>query len=104
MTLEPYLEGPYVKHSDNMGHDLGASEVPAAFSWFTYAAPGGSLVVCDVQGVGARFTDPQVHSRGSPQQSFYMHHLSELSSARLWLSLQSHLNFHRHLSHSVLFS
>lgn len=62
MTLEPYLEGRYVKHSDNLGHDLGASELPAAFSWFTFVASGGSLVVCDLQGVGARFTDPQIHS------------------------------------------
>ena len=38
------------------------SEVASAFSYFTYVASGRLLVVCDIQGVGNFFTDPQIHS------------------------------------------
>jgi hypothetical protein len=35
---------------------------PQAFSHFTYEASSHSLLVCDVQGVGDMYTDPQVHT------------------------------------------
>ena len=79
VCLEPFIAGQFVKYNDNVGHVLPAieelnlfyccfaerptpSEVASAFSYFTYVASGRLLVVCDIQGVGNFFTDPQIHS------------------------------------------
>ena len=35
---------------------------PQAFSHFTYEKSGRTLLVCDIQGVGDLWTDPQIHS------------------------------------------
>lgn len=61
-TLEPYLPGEYVKHSDNYGHNETEDEIAAAFSYFTYVNSNSLLVVCDIQGVGTFYTDPQIHT------------------------------------------
>ena len=61
-TLEPYLPGDYTKHSDNAGHVETDDEVAKAFSWFTYVTSERLLVVCDIQGVGSFYTDPQIHT------------------------------------------
>lgn len=61
-SLEPYLEGEYVKHNDNNGHNETEDEVAAAFSYFTYINSNKLLVVCDIQGVGTFYTDPQIHT------------------------------------------
>lgn len=62
LCLEPYLEGDYVKHNDNNGHDMTHDEVAASFSYFTYITSNKLLVVCDIQGVGTFYTDPQIHT------------------------------------------
>lgn len=62
LCLEPYLAGEYVKHSDNDGHNETEDELAAAFSYFTYATSSKLLVVCDIQGVGTFYTDPQIHT------------------------------------------
>mmetsp|Transcript_37797 Transcript_37797/g.70524 ORF Transcript_37797/g.70524 Transcript_37797/m.70524 type:complete len:293 (+) Transcript_37797:63-941(+) len=62
LCLEPYLAGDYVKHSDNAGHTETDDEVAAAFSYFTYILSEKLLVVCDIQGVGTFYTDPQIHT------------------------------------------
>jgi len=36
--------------------------VVAAFCYFTYIASGKLSVVCDIQGVGTFYTDPQIHT------------------------------------------
>lgn len=61
-TMEPELTGAYVKHNDNTGIIETAEELPQAFSHFSYEASFHQLVVCDIQGVGSYYTDPQVHS------------------------------------------
>lgn len=62
-TIEPFLPGDYVKLNDNTGRKKSqGAELAQVFSYFTYIASGGSLVVCDIQGVGSTFTDPQIHS------------------------------------------
>lgn len=62
-ACEPYIEGKYVKYSNNWGfvssHDRNT---PHAFSHFTHHISGGKYIVVDVQGVGDKYTDPQVHS------------------------------------------
>ena len=35
---------------------------PQAFSHFTYEYSNHTLLICDVQGVGDMYTDPQVHT------------------------------------------
>lgn len=62
LCLEPYLEGDYVKHNDNNGHDMSLDDVAASFSYFTYITSNKLLVVCDIQGVGTFYTDPQIHT------------------------------------------
>jgi len=60
-SLEPYMEGQYVKHSD-ISTALTQDETAAAFSYFTYLRSNKRLVVCDIQGVGTFYTDPQIHT------------------------------------------
>eukprot|EP01010_Urceolus_cornutus_P004597 NODE_735_length_1384_cov_395.483146_g556_i0.p1 GENE.NODE_735_length_1384_cov_395.483146_g556_i0~~NODE_735_length_1384_cov_395.483146_g556_i0.p1 ORF type:complete len:285 (-),score=57.62 NODE_735_length_1384_cov_395.483146_g556_i0:529-1317(-) len=61
--VEPFLNGKYVKHSNNYGYVAPENDATAAaFSHFTYCLSSGKLLVCDIQGVGEMFTDPQIHS------------------------------------------
>jgi hypothetical protein len=62
-ALEPHLPGEHVKHNDNTGRVETTQELPQAFSHFTLEASSGQLCVCDIQGVGSFYTDPQIHSR-----------------------------------------
>ena len=57
MSLEPFIEGTYVKYSNNCGyvnrHDLGwFNDLAQAFSHFTFERSKGRFLVCDLQGVG----------------------------------------------------
>jgi hypothetical protein len=67
-VMEPLLDGAYVKYNDNEGRvfaqpeDGRVRDTPQAFSHFSYLASGGTSLVCDLQGVGDVFTDPQVHT------------------------------------------
>ena len=59
-TMEPFLPGKYRKHSDNKGGVATSDATAAAFSHFTYV--NSEQVVCDIQGVGDFYTDPQIHT------------------------------------------
>ena len=65
-NAEPKIEGNYEKHNDNNGTVysgvLSPSLTPQAFSHFSLEKTGGLLLVCDIQGVGDFYTDPQIHS------------------------------------------
>mmetsp|Transcript_9 Transcript_9/g.20 ORF Transcript_9/g.20 Transcript_9/m.20 type:complete len:818 (+) Transcript_9:123-2576(+) len=60
---ERYIEGDYVKWSNNWDFVDDSRNTPHAFSHYTYHESGGDLVVIDVQGIGNVFTDPQIHTR-----------------------------------------
>ncbi|ETO18248.1 myosin heavy chain kinase [Reticulomyxa filosa] len=60
--VEDYLHGSYIKHLDNHGGDEQLRNTPAAFAHFTYEASNNRLLVCDIQGVGDLYTDPQIHT------------------------------------------
>jgi len=60
--VEDYLIGKYEKHLDNHGGVLGERNTPDAFAHYTYVASERRLIVCDIQGVGDLYTDPQIHS------------------------------------------
>jgi len=62
ISVEPFLAGQYVNHNDNDGHNETDNELAAAFSYFTYCNSGKLLVICDIQGVGDFYTDPQAHT------------------------------------------
>eukprot|EP01012_Entosiphon_sulcatum_P009073 TRINITY_DN15018_c0_g1_i1.p1 TRINITY_DN15018_c0_g1~~TRINITY_DN15018_c0_g1_i1.p1 ORF type:complete len:484 (+),score=103.96 TRINITY_DN15018_c0_g1_i1:411-1862(+) len=64
MACEPFLEGEYVKYSNNYGYVAPDDRnTPQAFSHFTHWHSNGRFIVVDVQGVGDKYTDPQVHSK-----------------------------------------
>ena len=61
-TMEPLLPGKYRKHSDNKGGVATSDETAVAFSHFTFINSDQLMVVCDIQGVGDFYTDPQIHT------------------------------------------
>ena len=61
-NIEPQLLGGYKKHNNNAGGVVTQDATAQAFSHFTYEASHHSLVVCDIQGVGGMYTDPQILS------------------------------------------
>ena len=48
-----FVEGDYVKYSNNDGWSEDRRNTPHAFSHFTFEASGRQLIVCDIQGVCA---------------------------------------------------
>lgn len=68
ITAERYIPGAYTKFNGNDGYVSATAEaqvmdVVAAFSHFSFEHTGGEELCVDVQGVGCRWTDPQLHSR-----------------------------------------
>lgn len=67
MSLEPFIEGTYVKYNNNSGYvnsdnNDRFNKVAQAFSHFTFERSRGRLLVCDLQGVGHVLTDPAIHT------------------------------------------
>lgn len=75
LAVEERLSGDYQKYNDNNGNILSAHASSAAekskrrriklaqaFSHFTFEETGGKEMVVDIQGVGHKYTDPQLHS------------------------------------------
>lgn len=60
--VEKYIEGEYVKYNNNWDWNDEKRNTPQAFSHFTWHASKGTLLICDIQGVGDLYTDPQIHS------------------------------------------
>ena len=60
---EAFIDGVYRKHNNNFGYvSEEERNTPQAFSHYTYEASGRQILICDIQGVGDRYTDPQIHS------------------------------------------
>merc|ERR1719242_1163472 len=62
--VERLIAGDYHKYTNNWDWVNQAVErnTPSAFSHYTYHASGGRRLVCDLQGVGDLYTDPQMHT------------------------------------------
>eukprot|EP00948_MAST-09A_sp_MAST-9A-sp1_P000479 g479.t1 len=60
--IEAFVDGEYKKHNDNFGHICDVRNTPQAFSHFSWCITRGKMLVCDIQGVGDLYTDPQVHT------------------------------------------
>eukprot|EP00494_Astrolonche_serrata_P029704 UN29971 len=65
LALEPFLEGEYIKHNNNLDwtESVLARNTPQAFSHFTYELSNQEILVCDLQGVNDVYTDPQFHTK-----------------------------------------
>jgi Mg-chelatase subunit ChlD len=68
MSLEPFIEGTYVKYNNNCGWvnkdipDDRFNQLAQAFSHFTFERSKGRFLVSDLQGVGHILTDPVIHA------------------------------------------
>jgi len=61
--VERFIDGSYRKHNNNFGYvSEDERNTPQAFSHFTYEASNHKILVCDIQGVGDLYTDPQMHT------------------------------------------
>ena len=73
LSLEPFIEGTYVKYNSNMGYvndevpSNRMNQVAQAFSHFTFERSQGLFLVSDLQGVGSVLTDPAIHTRDQKQ-------------------------------------
>jgi myosin-heavy-chain kinase len=61
--LEPYVEGEFVKLSNNYGAVLSDRNTPAALSHFSWETTNHTYLVIDIQGVKDFYTDPQIHTK-----------------------------------------
>ncbi|KAM0259870.1 hypothetical protein ACHAQJ_003115 [Trichoderma viride] len=68
MSLEPLIEGTYVKYNSNAGwvnednSDDPIYQAAQTFSHFTFERSRGRFLVSDLQGVGHVLTDPGIHT------------------------------------------
>lgn len=62
VTVEPFVEGNYVRHNNNAGWNNELMATAQAYSHFTWQATDNKLMVVDLQGVGYILTDPVIHS------------------------------------------
>ncbi|GJD06901.1 Alpha-protein kinase 1 [Galdieria sulphuraria] len=83
--MEPLLachSEKFQKYNDNQGgyqSDSYSAHVANAFSHFSHVASGGELVICDIQGVGEYYTDPQIHTALLPEFLETFHSLPGLN-------------------------
>lgn len=61
-AVEKFTEGEYVKYNNNWDWSDDKRNTPQAYSHFTWVRSGKKLLVCDIQGVGDLWTDPQIHT------------------------------------------
>ena len=60
--VEQRIHGNYVKYNNNWDWNDERRNTPQAFSHFTWEESKHTILICDLQGVGDRWTDPQIHS------------------------------------------
>jgi len=62
--VEKFIKGHYRKYNNNKGWiSEDDRNTPASFCHFSYVASDKELLICDIQGVGDIYTDPQIHSK-----------------------------------------
>lgn len=105
VAAEPFIEGRYQKFNSNSGFFVNGHDVCQAFSHFTYARSGSSIVVCDLQGVENSnkylLTDPAIISAHAGQygctdlgangiQHFFKQHICNSTCQGLTLPPTTH--------------
>ncbi|KAF3160786.1 hypothetical protein TWF225_003160 [Orbilia oligospora] len=67
LALEPFVAGVYEKYNNYCGYVKNPSnqlsDTAQAYSHFSFERSRGALLVCDLQGVGSRLSDPTIHTR-----------------------------------------
>lgn len=62
--VEKFIKGQYRKYNNNYGWNSDIQRnTPNSFSHFSYVVSEEELLICDIQGVGDIYTDPQIHSK-----------------------------------------
>jgi len=62
--VEQFIFGDYHKYTNNWDwvNQSVDRNTPSCFSHFTYQASSHKILICDLQGVGDLYTDPQMHT------------------------------------------
>lgn len=100
MAVEVFLDGRYVKYSDNQAYINAEYRTIPAFCHWSWQSSAGQMMITDLQGVHYILTDPVVHSKhpsadfglgGGDEQAmldfFRAHRCNEICAA---LGLQQH--------------
>ena len=64
-AVEKFINGEYKKYNNNWDWSDLQRNTPQAFSHFSYERSQHTILICDIQGVGDTWTDPQIHSHNS---------------------------------------
>lgn len=86
LSLEPYIEGEYVKYNNNGGwvnEDLADDtfgQMAQAFSHFSFERSWGRFMVNDLQGVGRVLTDPSIQTQDAERFKLNDTNLGEVSN------------------------
>lgn len=59
-VAEKFVEGKFEKFNNNDGWDSGKRNTPDAFSHYTWKKSANKMIICDIQGIGNLWTDPQI--------------------------------------------
>ena len=100
MAVEVFLDGRYVKYSDNQQYINAEYRTIPAFCHWSWQSSAGQMMITDLQGVNYILTDPVVHSQhpsadfglgGGDEQAmmdfFHAHRCNEICTT---LGLQQH--------------
>lgn len=85
LSLEPYIEGEYIKYNSNSGWvnehlvDDHFNQMAQAFSHFSFERSWGRFLVNDLQGVGRVLTDPSVQTQDPERFKLNDTNLGEVS-------------------------
>jgi len=69
VAVEQFVPGEYVKYNNNWDWAEDKRNTPQSFSHWTYVESKHTLLICDIQGVGDMWTDPQIHT-AAPTNKF----------------------------------
>lgn len=87
LSLEPFIDGKYVKYNNNAGWitdedlaDHAFNQIAQAFSHFTFERSWGRFLVNDLQGVGRILTDPSIQTQDPERFKLNDTNLGEVSA------------------------
>ena len=85
LSLEPFIEGEYIKYNNNAGWinadlvDDPFGQMAQAFSHFSFERSWGRFLVNDLQGVGRVLTDPSIQTQDPERFKLNDTNLGEVS-------------------------
>ena len=83
-----YVPGDFEKFNNNWDFVEDKRNTPQAFSHWTLEHSNGKFLVCDIQGVGDVWTDPQIHTSYETldfgQGNCFQQGISQFMLVRAW--------------------